>query len=112
GNPKTIPDDLRRLREEFVRRFPKEKLGEMTLQQYALGQEDSPDSFCRWLEFRTKKLGSMMGGNVGKHGVWWSRKENCWRWNKSLGSQNAEDALARLRGGIAALVKAVEEKRF
>jgi predicted RNA-binding protein with PUA-like domain len=112
SNPKTMPDDLRRLREEFVRRFPKEKLGEMTLQQYALGQEDSPDSFCLWLEFRTRKLGSMMGGNVGKHGVWWSKKENSWRWNKSFGTQNAEDALARLRGGIAALVKAVDEKRF
>jgi hypothetical protein len=112
GNPKTMPDDLRRLREEFVHRFPKEKLGEMTLQQYALGQQDSPDSFCRWLEFRTKKLGSMSGGRVDKHGVWWSKKENCWRWNKSFGTQNAEDALARIRGGIAALVKAVEEKRF
>ena len=35
SNPKTMPDDRRKLLEEFVQRFPKEKLGEMTLEQYA-----------------------------------------------------------------------------
>jgi predicted RNA-binding protein with PUA-like domain len=111
-NPKTMPDDLRKLREQFVRLFPKEKLGEMTLEQYALGQDDAPDNFCRWLEFRTKKLGSMSGGSVKKHGVWWNGKKNGWDWNKSFGTAKAEDALAQLKTGLVALVKAVEAKEF
>jgi len=111
-NPKVMPDKLRQLREEFVSRFPKEKLGEMTLEQYALGLDNFPDSFCRWLEFRTKALGGMRGGNVGKHGVWWSRKEKSWRWNQRFGADNAEIALAQIKRGLAALAKAVEEKRF
>jgi 5-methylcytosine-specific restriction protein B len=112
NNPKTMPDDLRRPREDFVRRFPKEKLRELTLEQYALGHNRSADSLSYWLEFGTRTLGGMGGGSVGKHGVWWSKKENCWRWNKSFRTDTAEDALAQIKRGLVALVEAVEEGQF
>jgi len=35
-NPKTMPDELRKVREGFAHCFPTEKLGEMTLKQYAI----------------------------------------------------------------------------
>src|SRR4051794_4408329 len=63
-NPKVIPDELRQLREEFVRRFPKEKISEWTLKQFALGHDENRDSFCYWLERKTRYLGSILGGNV------------------------------------------------
>jgi predicted RNA-binding protein with PUA-like domain len=108
-NAQAMPEDLRQLREEFVRRFPKERLGEMTLEQYAVGT-GSNDSFSYWLEFKTRRLGSISGGSAAKHGVWWDKKDGAWRWNKFYDS--AEDALARIKGGLVALVKAVEEGRF
>jgi 5-methylcytosine-specific restriction protein B len=108
-NPPTIPEEMRSLREEFVRRFPKEKLGELTLEQYALGHEGSRDSFCYWLEFKTKKLGHM-GGDARKFGVWWDKTEGRWRWNRIYDS--AEEALARIKGGLSALVEATEQGRF
>lgn len=111
-NPKTMPDDLRHLREEFVLRFPREKLCEMTLEQYALGHKNSRDSFCRWLEFRTKKLGSISGGQVSKHGVWWSKKENRWRWNKSFKTDKPEKALAQIKESLVELLKAAEKGKF
>ncbi len=74
-NPKTIPAEKEQLRQEFIRRFPKERLGEMTLEQYALGTERSADSFCNWLERKTETLGSIRGGAASKFGVWWSRKD-------------------------------------
>ncbi|HEX8072154.1 MAG TPA: AAA family ATPase [Pyrinomonadaceae bacterium] len=106
-NSKTMSEELRQLRDEFVRRFPKERLSDMTLDQYALGTEKSKDSFCYWLEYKTQRLGSM-GGDVKKFGVW-KRKDN-WQWNKIYSS--AEDALARIKGGLLALIAAVEQVHF
>jgi 5-methylcytosine-specific restriction protein B len=65
NNPKTMPDDLRQLREEFVQRFPIERLADLTLEEYAIGKGNS-DSFCYWLEVKTRELGSIKGGNVSK----------------------------------------------
>ena len=38
----------------------------MTLERYALGQDDSSDTFCRWIEFGTPHLGSIKGGSAFK----------------------------------------------
>src|SRR6266568_8121336 len=85
-HPKTIPDYLRQLREDFAQHFPIESLKDITLDRYAVGK---PDSFCYWLEFKTGELGSISGGSAAKFGVWWSKSEDRWRWNS--GYQNAED---------------------
>ena len=106
-NSRTIPEDLRQLREEFVRRFPKERLADLTLEEYALGHDGFRDSFCYWLEFKTKRLGHM-GGNVSKFGVW--KGTDGWRWNRIY--DGAENALARVTGGLSALVESVEQERF
>ncbi len=71
SNQKTIPEDLRRVREEFVRRFPKEGLRDLTLEQYALGHEGTRESFCYWLERETRYLGSILGGSAAKFGVYY-----------------------------------------
>jgi hypothetical protein len=103
-NTKEMPDDLRQLREAFVQHFPIEHLGKMTLDEYAVGK---PDSFCYWLEFKTKELGSIRGGSAAKFGVWWSKDEDRWRWNSIYTS--AEDALTHISGGLGALTQAVRE---
>ncbi len=104
SNPKVMPDDLRQLRKVFIQRFPLESLGKMPLDEYAVGK---PDSFCYWLEFKTKELGSIKGGSAAKFGVWWSKDENRWRWNSIYHS--AEDALAHIKDGLVALIQAVRE---
>ncbi|GLV54361.1 hypothetical protein KDH_12090 [Dictyobacter sp. S3.2.2.5] len=106
-HPKTIPPQLKALREEFVRHFPSENLRNMTLDQYAMGK---PESFCNWLEFKTKVLGSISGGSSAKFGVWWSKSENRWRWNSAY--QDEEDALAAMKSGICALIDATEAQQF
>jgi hypothetical protein len=106
-HPKTMPDHLRQLREDFVKHFPPEGLEEMTLDQYAIGK---PDSFCYWLEFKTKELGSISGGSAAKFGVWWSKSENRWRWNSIYHSE--KDALARIKQGLLAQVNVAQSQRF
>src|SRR5690348_16597216 len=66
---------------EVLERFPKVGWPQMSLEQYALGQPDHPENFCRWMEFRAKDLGSMKGGSARKthiyrqsDGNWWLEK--------------------------------------
>ncbi len=105
-NSKTIPPDLAALRDEFNRRFPKEKISEMTLEQYALGTGNK-DSFCNWLEFKTKSLASM-GGFSSKFGVWKSGGE--WKFNQTF--QSPEDALDKIKDGLLRLISVAEADRF
>lgn len=49
-------------RGELLDRFPKDDWPRMTLERYALGQPEQPESFCRWMEFVATELGSIRGG--------------------------------------------------
>jgi hypothetical protein len=108
NNPRTIPSDLRVLREEFVRKFPKDELSRMTLEQYAQGLP-SRDGFCNWLEFKTRPLGGVGGGSAKKWWVWWSKDENRWRFTKAF--KNEGEALSKITTGLQRLVEAVEAGR-
>jgi hypothetical protein len=111
-NPKQMPlDDPRRaLHEAFLRQFPKDQLRTLTKEQYALGHPDSKDSFCYWLEWETRTLGSVSGGSVTKWGLWWDKEKADWKFNRVY--TDADDALAQLTGGVADLVAAVEAGDF
>lgn len=104
-HPRTMPDDMRRLRENFIRRFPLETLGDMTLEQYAGGK--LYDGFCYWLETKTRKLGSINGGSSAKFGVYLGGDK---QWHYNLKSfQSLEDALAKLKNGLVVLTNAVQK---
>ena len=109
SNPRTMPSNLIDLRKEFVRKFPKEDLSGMTLEDYAQGLP-SLDGFCYWLEFKTRSLGGVGGGSAKKWWVWWSKEENRWRFTKAF--RNEEEALSRITTGLQRLVDAVEEGRI
>lgn len=91
---KNLPKDMKQIREEFVNKFPVDKLKNLTLEEYALGHSKSDDSFCKWLEFKTKRLGSVGVGNVSTWQVSWGKKENDWKYVKKYASP--EDALAKI----------------
>jgi hypothetical protein len=105
-HPKTIPNDLRQLREEFVRRFPKEEIPDLSLEQYAPGYDK--DSLGNWLEYKARKLGSIKSPSFAKYGVWYSGGD----WHQKSNYNNPEDALSHITNGLAALIKAADENRF
>ena len=108
-NPKTLPAEKQELRDAFVQRFPREGLRDLTLEQYAMGHGDQ-ENFCWWLEVKTVELGSIRGGAVSKFGVWWSAKDDDWRWNAAFSS--AEDARARITEGLALLTEAADREEY
>ena len=110
-NPRDIPPKLEALRQEFVARFPRERLRELTLKEYAVGHAGSKESFCYWLEWRTEELGSVKGGSSFKWGVWWSQASGGWSYNLGQFS-DAEDARRKLLGGVGALLDAAADGRY
>lgn len=71
-------------RAEFLARFPKEGWPAMTLDRYALGQADHPDTFCRWMEFVSTELGSMRGGSARKHLIYFQAAAGDWWFDRKL----------------------------
>jgi 5-methylcytosine-specific restriction enzyme B len=65
-------EERRAIWNEFLQRWPLDKLDQMTLAEYA--QAGDKDSFVNWLEGRTESLGSIWGGSAFKFGVY-SRKD-------------------------------------
>jgi 5-methylcytosine-specific restriction protein B len=108
-----VPDNLKQLREDFVRRFPKEKLSKMTLEEYAGEYSDENFfSFCHWLKFKTKDLGDIHDGNNSKFGVYWNRDNQKWEWNRYLQSSNAQLAFKKLKDGLVQLIEKADLKDF
>ena len=56
---------------EFLQRWPLEKLRTMTLEEYT--QSGSQDTFCWWLEIKLQHMGNIAGGSAFKFGIF-SRK--------------------------------------
>lgn len=109
SNLKQASPDLQELRQAFVQRFPREQLPNLTLDEYALGK---PDSFCYWLEFKTGSLGSVAGGSSSKWGIWWSKDDRQWKWNKAFQCSNPEEAFTSIRSGLVSLVEAAASSKF
>lgn len=60
--------EFKKLKEDFLKAFPLEKLNDMTLDQYT--NLNRSDSFCYWIESRTYALGSVWGGSAYKFGIY------------------------------------------
>ena len=84
NNKKTMPQELETIRQEFLRRFPREQIKHLSLEEYAVGHDAYKESFCYWLEWETGDLGSVRGGSSAKWVVWWSKKDEDWRFNKRM----------------------------
>lgn len=106
-NPPHIPDNLRGLRQAFNNEFPKEKIGKMTLEDYAQGTENN-NCFSNWIEGKTKRLGAI-GGFPSKFGVFHHRDKG-WSFNRTF--HNPVEALETIKMGLTKLITAAEEGYF
>jgi 5-methylcytosine-specific restriction protein B len=92
-------------RHAIVERFPLDHGPTMTLEEYAIGQQESEDTFGRWIEFRTMTVASMRGGSARKHIIY--KHKNKSRWNFPKAFENELDAWHEVRAGfLNALEKA------
>jgi hypothetical protein len=82
----------------ILKLFPLERWQTMKLEDYALGHESSKKSFCYWLEFKTKWLGSIGGGSAQKHCIYFHHKDG-WTFNRNA-YRSIEEAWNGLRSGF------------
>ena len=88
-------EGYRSQRTEILKRFPRDKWSEMRLDNYALGQPAVEDTYCRWLEYKSQRMGSMKGGAAGKLIIYkWKEREG-WYFPKTF--SNEREAWDRLR---------------
>ena len=70
-------------------RFPRRSWPSMTLEQYALGRENSKDTFCYWIEFGTPNCGSIRGGSAHKHLIFKRKNEPGWYFGEQYADERA-----------------------
>ena len=58
---------LAELKADFLKEWPLERLEKMTLEEYS---NTAQTSFCYWLEYKTRPLGSAGGGSSFNHGIY------------------------------------------
>jgi len=101
------------LRQEFVKRFPKNQIHNMQLDDYVVGKEK--ESFCYWLETTLRPLGSIKGGSPAdkKFGVYYSKDNDEYRtiskWDKS---ENPDIAFTNIKLEISNLLLAGKNKEI
>ena len=97
------------LRAEFLERFPADGWPEMALESYALGQQVDGGTYCWWLEFNTRTMGSISGGSAKKHLIWRSSGGE-WQYPKAFAS--VEEAWDALRSGFVEALRLGADGRF
>lgn len=82
-------------REEFLKKYPLERIKELTPEEYCLGTDSSKESLSYLMEFGKIGFG-IGGGSARKHGVYYSKKENCYM-NGSTPIRDMEDFWPRFK---------------
>lgn len=91
---KTFKDN-EKIRKEFVEKYPLNSLKNLTKETYSIGKGNE-DSFCYWVEQKTSNLGSILGANVSKFGLWYSEIDNAYKTTKEF-RNDADSAIISIR---------------
>tara|TARA_R110002050_G_scaffold204522_4_gene340198 strand:+ start:126841 stop:130008 length:3168 start_codon:yes stop_codon:yes gene_type:complete len=116
-NKKLINEKLYSLKQEFLSKWPIEKLERMTLEEYTNIEKTS---FCYWIEHITRDLGSIVGGSSYKFGIY--KRSNLsnvkeegnritdgdYAWYKKYGEDNKEQAFETVRDNIVQIAKSAQ----
>ncbi|MBP8002394.1 MAG: EVE domain-containing protein [Chloroflexi bacterium] len=97
-------------RQAMQQRFPLESWPDMRLEQYALGQPDSAETYCRWLEFGTPHMGSMRGGSSLKHLIYKHKNKPGWYYPPSF--SNEQEAWQQIREDFVRMFTLAREGRW
>lgn len=97
-----------RQREQIIAAFPLGAWPNMPLERYALGTGEQ--SWCYWLEFGARKLGSIGGGSAHKHQIFKRKGQSGWYFRGPHAT--VEEAWEELRSAFVALFKHVEAQEW
>jgi hypothetical protein len=104
---------------DFLNRWPRDVVSVMTLEEYvSVGDQDT---FCQWVETKTKMLGSIKGmtsikfgiykRKPGKKGLKYYSNDELFTWRNTYGI-NREDAFDNVKSHILKIIEFSERGRF
>ena len=114
-----ITDGLKELLDEFLNRWQIDNVENMTLQEYvSVGDKDT---FCQWVETKTRMLGSIKGGSSIKFGIYERidsnkkpkpyENDNKYSWVRGYGSDK-KDAFENVKKDIVKIIRLSEKGKF
>ena len=105
-----------KLQTDFINRFPKNKLKEMTLDDYCIGKGDeNKDNFCYWLEVKLKPLGYYFPGNSKSYLIYWNKDDEEYKvagYLKKLSETDPKSLMQTLAHDISDLVESTYPSSF
>ena len=88
------PESVEKLYEEFLSKFPKKKITELTQEQYCLGHGSITDNYCRWIERGLQPIfGRYMPGTAKGHLLYLQKDGTLYK-HQSLSDLSDDDALS------------------
>lgn len=96
------------LRKKFTEEFPRSSLPELTKESYSLGTQNK-NPFCWWVEYKTKRLGSISGNVVKKFYLWYSKDNGRYMTIKKY-HDDPEKAISDIKENLVSLLKFAENK--
>ncbi len=113
-NSSVTPVHLQETRDKFNQTFPKEKLGQLTIEQYGIGDS----SFCHFLESCKKQnFGKKQPVDYNNHkvyGIYWNKKNDTWqRSDNFFGVRTPEEIFEEvIKIGLVKIIQAVDDKKY
>lgn len=112
-------DDLKELLDEFLNRWTIDNVNRMTLQEY-VGLKNK-DTFCQWVETKTRALGSIKGLTSIKFGIYERndpsskpknyRNDEKYSWLRNYGD-NRKEAFENVKQDIIKIIRLAELGKF
>jgi len=113
-------DNRQALLKEFLERFPLESLKDMSLETYS--NNNASDSFCYWVEFKTRPLGGIQGATSYKFGIYACKgapkekngqyaNDGQYAWQTRYGSTR-DEAFENVRETICKVAQYANDGRF
>lgn len=109
-DPASVQQELDRgeqQRDQITTRFPLESWPSMPLVDYAVGQENSKETYCYCAEFGTPDLGSIRGGSSLKLIIYKPKNQPGWYYDEAAFS-SVEEAWEAVRGEFVSALNAAE----
>ncbi len=114
-----ITNDLKELLDAFLERWQTDDIQEMTLQEYV--GVSNKDTFCQWVETKTRSLGSIKGMTSIKFGIYERKNpkkepknylnDKTYSWLKGYGTNRLE-AFENVKSDIIKIVEFAQKGNF
>lgn len=116
--------EKKELYRQFQEAFPIEYLKEMPLEKYTnLKNKDGDDSFCYWVETKTRYLGSIKGGYSSKFGIYKYiegnrpedkivQSDDTYAWYRKYDKATAQEAYTIVRDAVVRIAELASKGEF